>query len=52
MFRKMNSADLVEIESYVEFAGRDMIKLLPLLQTDVGISSGLGVSFLMVVEIK
>ena len=51
MFRTMNSADLAAIENYVEFAGRDMIELLPSLQTGMGILSGLGVPFPMVVEI-
>ena len=52
MFRTMNSADLAAIENYVEFAGRDMIELLPSLQTGMGILSGLGVPFPMVVEVR
>ncbi len=52
MFRTMNAGDLAAIENYVEFAGTDMIGLLPSLQTGMGILSGLGVPFPMGVEVK
>jgi hypothetical protein len=52
MFRTMNDSDLKAIESYVEFAGKSMIGLLPSLRTGVGILSGLGVPFPLVVEVK
>ena len=52
MFRTMNSADLVAIENYIEFAGKDLIELLPSLQTGIGVFSGLGVPFPVVVRVK
>ncbi|WP_297446499.1 hypothetical protein [Desulfurobacterium sp.] len=42
---------LAAVETYVEFAGRDLIDLLPSLQTGMGILSGLGVPFPVVVEV-
>jgi len=51
MFRTMNAADLAAVENYVEFAGRDLIGLLPSLQTGMGIISGLGVPFPVVVRV-
>jgi hypothetical protein len=51
MFRTMNESDLKAIESYVEFAGKSMIGLLPSLRTGVGVLSGLGVPFPLVVEV-
>ncbi|WP_457569204.1 helicase HerA domain-containing protein [Desulfurobacterium sp.] len=51
MFRTMNVSDLAAVETYVEFAGRDLIDLLPSLQTGMGILSGLGVPFPVVVEV-
>ena len=52
MFRTMNSADLVAIENYIEFAGKDLIELLPSLQTGIGVFSGLGIPFPVVVRVK
>jgi len=52
MFRTMNSADLVSIENYIEFAGKDLIELLPSLQTGIGIFSGLGVPFPIVAKVE
>jgi DNA helicase HerA-like ATPase len=51
MFRTMNASDLAAVETYVEFAGRDLIGLLPSLQTGMGILSGLGVPFPVVVRV-
>ncbi|MEO2068200.1 MAG: DUF87 domain-containing protein [Desulfurobacteriaceae bacterium] len=51
MFRTMNSADLGSISSYVEFAGEDLVNLLPSLQTGMGVLSGLGVPFPVVVRV-
>ncbi len=51
MFRTMNVSDLAAVETYVEFAGRDLIDLLPSLQTGMGILSGLGVPFPVVVKV-
>jgi len=51
MFRTMNASDLAAVETYVEFAGRDLIGLLPSLQTGMGILSGLGVPFPIVVRV-
>ena len=52
MFRTMNSADLASIENYIEFAGKDLIELLPSLQTGIGVFSGLGVPFPVVARVK
>jgi len=51
MFRTMNASDLAAVENYIEFAGRDLIGLLPSLQTGMGILSGLGVPFPVVVRV-
>ncbi len=51
MFRTMNASDLAAVETYVEFARRDLIDLLPSLQTGMGILSGLGVPFPIVVKV-
>ena len=52
MFRTINDIDLATIGTYVEFAGKDIINLLPSLQTGIGILSGLGTPFPMVVKVR
>jgi len=52
MFRTINDIDLATIGTYVEFAGKDMLNLLPSLQTGMGILSGLGIPFPVVAKIQ
>lgn len=51
MFRMMNSQDLDAISNYVEYAGKNIIGLLPSLPTGTGVLSGLGVPFTVVVRV-
>ncbi len=51
MFRTMNSSDLDTISTYVEYTGKDIINILPSLPTGVGIISGTGVPFPVVVGV-
>jgi len=51
MFRTMNSADLEAVSNYVEFAGQEIVGILPSLQTGMGIVSGLGVPFPVLVRV-
>jgi DNA helicase HerA-like ATPase len=52
MFRTINKNDLDIISTYVEYAGKDTINILPSLPTGVCVVSGIGITFPMVVEIK
>ena len=52
MFRTINSSDLDVISSFVEYAGKDIVSLLPSLQTGMGIICGMGAPFPMVVNVK
>ncbi len=51
MFRTINSSDLDTISAYVEYAGKDIIGTLTYLPTGIGIISGMGVPFPVMVEI-
>ncbi len=52
MFRIINVNDLQAVETFVEFAGRDITSLLPTLQTGSGVISGLAVPFPVLTEIS
>jgi len=52
MFRTLNSSDLDSISTYVEYTGKDIINLLPSLQTGMGVLSGLGVPFPLLVRVN
>jgi len=52
MFRIINVNDLQAVETFVEFAGRDITSLLPTLQTGSGVISGLAVPFPVLTEIN
>ena len=51
MFRTINSSDLDTVSSFVEYAGEDIVSLLPSLQTGMGVVCGLGVPFPLLVEV-
>ncbi len=51
MFRTVNSQDIDAVREFVEFAGEDILSTLPALRTGVGILSGAGVPFPVVVEV-
>ena len=52
MFRIINVNDLQAVETFVEFAGRDVTSLLPTLQTGSGVISGLAVPFSVLTNIS
>ncbi len=52
MFRIININDLQAVETFVEFAGRDVTSLLPTLQTGSGVISGLAVPFPVLTNIS
>ncbi len=52
MFRIININDLQAVETFVEFAGRDVTSLLPTLQTGSGVISGLAVPFSVLTNIS
>lgn len=52
MFRTINASDLDAISTYIEYAGEDIIRILPSLPTGTGVLSGIGVPFTVVAEIK
>lgn len=51
MFRIINSSDLADIKSYVEYAGADIINLLPRFNTGTCAVSGIGVPMTVVVKV-
>ncbi len=51
MFRTINASDIETISCYVEQAGKEILELLPVLQTGVGIVSGLAVPFPLLVHV-
>ncbi len=52
MFRIINVNDLQAVETFVEFAGRDITSLLPTLQTGSGVISDLAVPFPVLTKIN
>ena len=52
MFRTINSSDLDTISSFVEYAGEDIVSLLPSLQTGMGVVCGLGAPFPLLVRVE
>ena len=52
MFRTMNNTDIDAISTYVEYTGRDVIDVLPSLPTGMGVISGMGVPFTVVVGVE
>jgi len=52
MFRTINSSDLGAVSTFVEFAGEDIISLLPSLQTGMGVVCGLGAPFPLLVKVE
>jgi len=52
MFRTINSSDLDAVSSFVEYAGEDVVSLLPSLQTGMGVVCGLGVPFPLLIKIE
>jgi len=52
MFRTINSSDLDAVSSFVEYAGEELVSLLPSLQTGTGIVCGLGVPFPILVRVE
>jgi len=52
MFRTINSSDLDTISSFVEYAGEDIVSLLPSLQTGMGVVCGLGAPFPLLVKVE
>jgi len=51
MFRTINSSDLSAVSSFVEYAGEEVLSLLPSLQTGMGIVCGMGVPFTLLVRV-
>lgn len=52
MFRTINSSDIEAIATLVEYAGEDVIRILPSLPTGTGVLSGMGVPFPIVVDVE
>ncbi len=52
MFRTINSSDIEAIATLVEYAGEDIIGILPSLPTGTGVLSGTGVPFPVVVDVS
>ncbi|WP_456341767.1 helicase HerA domain-containing protein [Thermovibrio sp.] len=52
MFRTINSSDLDVISSFVEYAGEDVVSLLPSLQTGMGVVCGIGTPFPLLINVE
>ncbi len=52
MFRTVNSQDIDAVREYVEFAGEDIVSILPALRTGVGVVSGVGMPFPVIVQVE
>ena len=52
MFRTVNAQDLDAIKEYVEYAGEDVLRLLPSLSTGVGLMTGVGIPFPVIVQVE
>jgi len=52
MFRTINSSDLGAVSSFVEYAGEDVVSLLPSLKTGMGIACGIGAPFPLLIGVE
>lgn len=52
MFRTINSSDLDAVSSFVEYAGEDIVSILPSLQTGMGVVCGMGAPFPLLVNVE
>ena len=51
MFRTVNAQDIDAISTYVEFAGEEILNILPSLKTGTGIMTGTALPFPVVVDV-
>ena len=51
MFRTVNSQDIDAVREFIEFAGEDIVSILPALKTGTGIMTGTALPFPVVVDV-